>query len=71
MEKYTLPLINYTALYNKTKEQIEQVKKGIEIVRASRNWDGISKAVDTLLGPVDSDEPGLLAEVISSSYALD
>jgi hypothetical protein len=66
LEKYTLPLIKDASLYNKIKEQIEYIKKGIETLRASGNWDGISRAADTLLGPIDSDEPGLIDDVISS-----
>jgi archaellum component FlaC len=64
LEKYTLPLIKDASLYNKIKEQIENIKKGIETLRASGNWDGILKAADMLLGPVDSDEPGLIDEMI-------
>jgi hypothetical protein len=65
LEKYTLPLIKDASLYNKITEQIEHIKKGIGTLRASGNWDGILKAADTLLGPVDSDEPGLIDDVIS------
>ncbi|GHU70325.1 hypothetical protein FACS189450_04570 [Spirochaetia bacterium] len=66
LEKYTLPLIKDASLYHKIKEQIDDLKKGLEILRASGNWDGISKAVDTLLGPIDSEKSGLIDEVISS-----
>jgi hypothetical protein len=66
LEKYTLPLIKDGSLYNKVKEQIENLRKGIEALKSSKNWDGIFMAGDALLGPLDSDEPGLIDDVISS-----
>jgi hypothetical protein len=64
LKKYTLPLIKDKPLYNQINEQITNVEKGIAALRASQDWEGILKAVDALLGPLESDAGGLLNKVI-------
>jgi hypothetical protein len=62
---YTLPLIKSNYLLDQIKELNNKLKTSIMITKDSKKWDnGLSKILDSLLGPESSDEGGLISKVI-------